>query len=180
MASQVRCLGGVRDAVLIAEVQRFLLNMGKNPLHKKAPLQQVTDIHTRFASSGHTTQWQSAEELDFLPGSLDGMSHRGLRAGVRGARVESLVLDLPEVMKNAVDAAVNAHGEVEALPMNVALDRKMRKGQSANSTVQAALKKWLEGPDGKQWNQEREEIFGREEKWDLRLSLPETRSLPSA
>ena len=83
-------------------------------------------------------------------------------------------------MKNAVDAAVNAHGEVEALPMNVALDRKMRKGQSANSTVQAALKKWLEGPDGKQWNQEREEIFGREEKWDLRLSLPETRSLPSA
>ena len=168
MASQVRCLGGARDGVLISEVREFLETMGKNPLRQQAPLQQVLDIHSRLAASGHNSTGNyghdDTEGNLFLPASMSGMSHRDLRSGVQDARVASLVLDLPPVMQEAVSQAMDDKGHVQALPMTLGLDRKLRKGKNASSTVRDALAKWFESPEGKKWKEERDAIFGSDAK----------------
>ena len=79
MASQVRCLGGARDGVLISEVREFLETMGTNPMRQQAPLQQILDNHSRLAASGHnSTGNYGHDEVEsnlFLPASMSGMSH---------------------------------------------------------------------------------------------------------
>ena len=167
MVAQVRCLGAARDSLLVSEVQHFLEGTGKNPLHRQGQLQQILDIHSRLATSGYSSGGSFQQEAEgvegafYLPASLQGSSQRDLRAGVRNARRTSLCLELPDVMREAVATAVNAQtGVVSSLSMALPLDRTIRKGRAANSTIRDKLGSWLQSHDGKQWQAEREAIFG--------------------
>ena len=69
-------------------------------------------------------------------------------------------------MQEAVSRAMDDKGHAQALPMtlDLDLDRKLRKGKNASSTVRDALAKWFESSEGKKWKEERDAIFGSDAK----------------
>ncbi len=73
----------------------------------------------------------------------------------------------------AVRQATGRDGKMQALPAHV-LDLRSRARQHGVATARERLQWWLEGPDGKAWQEERKRLFRaddaerRRSRWVLR------------
>lgn len=159
LAHGVRCVGGIRDRVLVEEVAHLLAAMGKNPMHKRKELQQVQSLL-------HAAELEVDADLlacrDFLrPSQLPlSLGPRNLRQHMASAHVESLPSMLPEPLTCAMQKAFNqTTGQVQSVSFTTQIDRKLRKGAAASSTIRTALATWLESDDGKRWQEQRKLLF---------------------
>ena len=169
----VRCIGGRRDEILVAEVARLMQETSSrqpqtskrqvNTLHHHITEHDVwmsasgrsnyEDLHTSGAELAHPLT--SAEEL--LPGVQTQCERRAfLHKRTR------LTAELPDEMTAAVRQSLNRHGRMDALQFDVQHLHARQRG-ATHSVMHGHLSSWLESDAGKAWKQERELLLQADE-----------------
>ena len=165
----VRCIGGQRDEVLVAEVARLLQDTSsyvwRRSSVKKDMLERHIAEHNQWVrESGRSNYEQSddqpilplisTEELLPLPGSRKKARDRRKWLSAR-SRPNT---DLPVEMQNAVRQSVNVHGRVGALQLDVQHLHARQRG-ATSSVMHERLCNWLSSEAGQEWKKERAKIL---------------------
>ena len=147
LQADVRCLGSVRDEVVIQESAKLLLSAHLNPLRKNK--QQLGQIQRRNKTSEESGRLQKFESADMsLP---QPSSASNLRKRTSEFRAESLPSTLPAELQAIVE---KSKGVVESMPLTALMQRR-----KTNSALSDSLASWLESDAGKAWQKERQQIF---------------------
>lgn len=147
LQADVRCLGSVRDEVVIQESAKILLSANLNPLRKNnQQLGQIQGRNKNSQESGRMHEFESADLSLPQPSSAS-----NLRKRTSEFRAESLPSTLPAELKAVVD---KSKGVVESMPLTALMQRR-----KTNSSLSDSLASWLESDAGKAWQKDRQQIF---------------------
>ncbi|CAK9071481.1 unnamed protein product [Durusdinium trenchii] len=119
LQADVRCLGSVRDEVVIQESAKILLSANLNPLRKNnQQLGQIQGRNKNSQESGRMHEFESADLSLPQPSSAS-----NLRKRTSEFRAESLPSTLPAELKAVVD---KSKGVVESMPLTALMQRDGR------------------------------------------------------
>ena len=72
-------------------------------------------------------------------------------------------MQLPEAVRERVKSSVTSSNMVMPLPIDTNMPHALQRGATA-SVVQEKITSWLDSEQGKEWQQERKELFGTDDK----------------
>ncbi len=163
--AHVQCLGGSRDELIVEEVTRLLRSVRQRARAPGQALQQLVDAEAALAASGR--HYLGDADVDQAVAVLDclGKGSSSIRA-LRAAHLEdSVPRGLPPGLSEALRVATGRDGQLRALPAHI-LELHSRQKKHAVSSTRERLQTWLEGPDGKAWQEERKRLFRADDAGD--------------